>query len=671
MNADTVEILLESIRVAVFALALLRLSTVGRRRTELPQPGWFLIVTGFALLLFGSVIGVLEHFEAIGPFPISGGAATQVLLEQGFGFLGGFVLIVAGLFAWIPNITSVAQLRTTERTNQALLKAFPDLISRIGRDRIYQWVHVPADFHPVWGSENPVGRTLQEMLPAPLAEKAVTCHEAAFATGQSRTYEYTATIEGRMCYREARVVPLSDDCVLVIARDITVRKQTEQMLQRYTEDLELARTRHQKQAFELKRQAEELKVAQAHAEQASRAKSEFLAHMSHEIRTPMTAILGYADILMEGTSESEGMNAALTIRRNGEYLLAVINDILDLSKIEAGKLTIEKTSCCPGSLATDVAALMRVRAEAKGLPLEVQFEGPTPEQIVTDPIRLRQILINLMGNAIKFTEIGLVRLVVRLREAEGPTPRLQFEVTDTGRGIPKDQIRRVFRPFSQATGTGGPPVAGTGLGLTISKRLAEMLGGAITVQSVLGQGSTFTLTIPTGPLDRQRLFRCSAETGQQALPSDQGPPPRQKLDGHILLVEDGPDNQRLISYVLRRAGARVSIAEDGQRAVDMVLGAHFGRRQGDVDESFDLVLMDLQMPVMDGYEATRTLRQQGFRGPIIALTAHAMPTESQRCLEAGCDGFATKPIDREQLISLIRQHLGPPQSAADPLVTTV
>jgi PAS domain S-box-containing protein len=406
-----------------------------------------------------------------------------------------------------------------------------------------------------------------------------------------------------------------------------------------------------------RRAAEEAMAnARLAAEAANRAKSEFLANMSHEIRTPMTAILGFADILAENPLSDEAREAARIMKRNGEHLLGLINDILDLSKIEAGKQTVERVCCTPQYLFEEVLSTMRVRADAKGLPLTLEYQGSIPHHIHTDPTRLRQILVNLIGNAIKFTEAGSVRVVVRTDvDAAGETV-LCCDVIDTGIGMAEEQVRMLFQPFSQADTSVRRRFSGTGLGLAISKRLAGMLGGDITVSSTLGQGSTFHVTIATGPAD------CPASAPQptEASPHAAGGDAEPRLHGRLLLAEDGPDNQRLIAFVLRKAGAEVDVVDDGQKALDQALD------QAAQGMPFDLILMDMQMPVLDGYEATRKLRAQGYRGPIVALTAHAMTEDRKKCLDAGCDDYLAKPIDRRALLQLVARHTTPHRDADQP-----
>jgi signal transduction histidine kinase/ActR/RegA family two-component response regulator len=409
----------------------------------------------------------------------------------------------------------------------------------------------------------------------------------------------------------------------------------------------------ERQSAELAAKAAELEDARAAADTANRAKSDFLAHMSHEIRTPMTAILGFADLLTEpGQSAAERAEHARTIQRSGEHLLTIINDILDLSKIENGRTTVETVRCSPAQIVADVSSLMRARAAARGLTLTVAFAGAIPDTILTDPTRLRQILMNLLSNAVKFTHSGGVRLDVRL-QAGTPEPMMVFAVSDSGIGMTPDQIERVFRPFEQGDVSMSRRYGGTGLGLSISRRLARLLGGDITLQSRPGHGSNLTLTIATGPLAGVR----TAEIGAEGLAPESVPaspaPAAISLRGRILLAEDGPDNQRLISFHLRKAGAEVTIAENGRIAVDRALEALRAGRP------FDVIVMDMQMPVLDGYAAATELRERGYPGPIVALTAHAMTGDRERCLAAGCSAYATKPIDRHRLLQACAQQFSP------------
>ena len=419
-----------------------------------------------------------------------------------------------------------------------------------------------------------------------------------------------------------------------------------------TAELKRANEELEREVVERKRAELQLKKAKASAEGATRAKSEFLANMSHEIRTPMTAILGYADILLEsGETEAASVSraeAAKTIKANGEYLLGIINDILDLSKIEEGRMTVERIPCSPCTIVAEVASLMRVRADSKGLALHIEYEGGIPATIRTDPTRLRQILLNVTANAIKFTDTGQVRLLARF--IGGERPQMQFDVIDTGIGITDEQASRLFQPFCQADGSTTRRFGGTGLGLTISKRLAALLGGDVTlVQTTPGAGTCFRVSVGAGSLDGVEIVEGRSEAAEEAEDAHEpGETATLSLAGcRILLAEDGPDNQRLISHILTKAGAQVTAVENGKLALDAALMADANNLR------FHAVLMDMQMPVMDGYAATRKLRARGYTGAIIALTAHAMSSDRQRCIEAGCNEYASKPIDRRKLTSLI------------------
>jgi PAS domain S-box-containing protein len=452
--------------------------------------------------------------------------------------------------------------------------------------------------------------------------------------GTSFPVEYTATPS----LEKDRPIAL-----VLFFRDITERKQAEELQQQYNLVLE-----GQRQAME------ELYEA---AEAATRAKGEFLANMSHEIRTPMTAILGYADLLAGQLHQPEHLESLNIIRRNGDHLLTIINDILDFSKIDAGKLQVERQAWSPVVVASEVVSLMRVRAHGKGLDLKLEFAGPVPKTVLTDMARLRQILLNLVGNAVKFTETGSVRIVIGLADREAPQPKLVYEVVDTGIGMTAAQADNLFQPFQQAEASTARKFGGTGLGLAISKRLAVFLGGDITVSSQSGQGSTFALSIDPGPLEGVALLDQPNEAiaAPAAIPASGNPLPN--LNCRILLAEDGPDNQRVISFLLTKAGAEVTTVDNGRKALETALAAFRGRRFDDPRTPFDIVLMDMQMPVMDGYEATRRLREEGYTGPIIALTAHAMADDRQKCLDAGCDDYATKPIDRAALLGTIAAML--------------
>ncbi|QDT94381.1 Autoinducer 2 sensor kinase/phosphatase LuxQ [Gimesia algae] len=398
------------------------------------------------------------------------------------------------------------------------------------------------------------------------------------------------------------------------------------------------------------RMVEDLVIAQQDAEKASQIKSSFLANMSHEIRTPMTAILGFAEIMRQHNDDPEMNRHIDTIKKNGEYLLELINDILDVSKIEADKLEVEAIHCSLIELLDDVKTLMEIRAIDRGLDLTVLIDGSIPRWIQSDPVRIRQILINLLSNAIKFTRQGQVQLIVAASSIDTDEPVIQFDVIDSGIGMTGEQISRLFKPFMQADSSTTRQYGGTGLGLTICKRLTHILGGEISVKSEYGNGTTFSVTVKTGrcqekELVDQRTFETECKsTLNQTTESNFA-----EMNYNILLAEDGIDNQKLISYLLKKSGNTVTIAENGLIAIKKALDAL------EASSPYDAILMDMQMPELDGFAATKQLRSQGYLYPVIALTAHTMSGAREECLAAGCDSYATKPIQRDQFFATLNQ----------------
>ena len=390
---------------------------------------------------------------------------------------------------------------------------------------------------------------------------------------------------------------------------------------------------------------EQAELARVAAEQASHAKSKFLATMSHEIRTPLAAIVGFCDLLVDETiNNPQAVSYVETIKRNSTHLAALVDDILDVSKIEANQCAVE---VIPSNLRNEIETVMSVvqqKANDKGIALLVNYASDVPKSLLTDPTRLRQILINILGNAVKFTDQGAVCLTVeQARSPRGDAwRRVMFTITDTGCGIPSDQHNLVFDPFSQATRATTRIYGGTGLGLTLSRHLARLLNGDVVLkESVVGEGSTFIITIDAQLADVP-MNLTSAHVGAGALANE-----RPFSGKSFLVVDDSPDNQLLIQKLLQLQGADVCLESDGLE------GSEIGATQ-----AFDAIIMDMSMPVVDGYEATRRLRRRGVKTPVIALTAHATQRERDLCLDAGCDDYRTKPIKADELYEVVGKWCG-------------
>lgn len=413
--------------------------------------------------------------------------------------------------------------------------------------------------------------------------------------------------------------------------EVQVRKQAEAKLLEHRDELER----------QVEQRTHDLELARDQALRASQTKSAFIANISHEIRTPLTPIIGFAEAMMSDTQSKDECRRSLeSIIRNGRHLLNIINDILDLSKIEADRLEVERIPVVLLQVLSDVESAVGVLAREKGLEFAIRYDFPIPGTVHTDPTRLKQILMNLAMNAVKFTERGFVAIEVSYGRASS---KLQLDVIDSGIGISQENLDRMFKAFSQADSSITRQFGGTGLGLYISRRLARLLGGDIVLQSAQGVGSRFVVTIEAGDVSKSVLL--------QALPSEiavDGPvqPEDLKVHGRVLLAEDSPDNQQLISYYLRRVGAEVDLADNGEIACEMAMAS-----------DYDLVLMDMQMPVMGGLDAVRLLRAAGYGGVIVALTANAMKEDRDRYEEVGCDGFLSKPIELGRFYGVVAQYL--------------
>lgn len=417
----------------------------------------------------------------------------------------------------------------------------------------------------------------------------------------------------------------STPLVTVVVVDITERKLAEEILLKREEDL--------------------LRAKEA-AEVASKAKSQFLANMSHEIRTPLGAVLGFTELLEDPSfGEQERGEFLATIKRNGETLARIVNDVLDLSKVEAGSLQIDLKETALSAVVDDVIGSLLLQAQSRNIAVTSQYSDGFPKRVKTDANRLKQILLNVVGNAIKFTENG--KVWVHLKCEPKPLSRtstLVIDVVDTGIGISPEKQNKLFKPFSQADDSVTRRFGGTGLGITLSRRLANALGGDLVLTSSnCGEGSTFTITVEVEVMAAPSL--APFQGAQPAFHGDALRPHR--FDGRrVLVVDDSPDNQLLMNRILRGFGIQVDVAKDGQEGVQKALS-----------HDYDIVLMDIQMPVLDGVEAVRKLRAGGYAQPILALTAHAMKEERDRCLASGFDGYVTKPVDRNELLRQMSAQL--------------
>ena len=517
-------------------------------------------------------------------------------------------------------------LRQSEANNRALINAIPDLIFTHSGDGEYLAGHV-SDPDLLFDSlESLLHRKIGDVLPKAIADQHMAAFSKAIESKEVQTLTYSLPVNGQAKYFEARVVHSTGNEIVSIIRDITDRKVAEAELEQHRhhlEELVMSRT-------------DELAQAKNAAEAANRAKSSFLANMSHEIRTPMNAILGMANLLRRGGVSPVQAERLDKIELASNHLLGTINDILDLSKIEAGKFVMDDAPVNLDILLNTVQSMLTERAQAKGLDLIVEA-GHFPPNLQGDPIRLQQALLNYANNAIKFTETGSVSLRAIPTEETETSIRLRFEVRDTGIGIPAENLPRLFTAFEQADNSTSRKYGGTGLGLAITRKLAELMGGEVGVESTPGTGSTFWFTVclkkSEAPVDTLRSSATSAADAERMI--------GERFTGtRILIVDDEPVNLIVSQYLLEDLGFVVDTAEDGAQAIQRAR-----------ESSYALILMDMQMPNVNGLEATQQIRKLPNYGetPILAMTANAFTEDKLRCFEAGMSDFIVKPIAPDKI----------------------
>ena len=512
-------------------------------------------------------------------------------------------------------------LQEREARMRAILDALPDLIFVLDAEGRILDYHTHSNTDLLLPPDLFLGKHVTEVMPEYIAAQTDNALRQLKRTRQVQQYEYELTMSnGCQRWYEARLAACEDGNVAAVVRDITERKQAEAALAEMNAQLECALVR-----------AQELAVA---AEAASHAKSEFLASMSHEIRTPMNGIIGMTELLLGTPLNEEQRDYLKTLRSSADLLLSILSDILDIAKIEAGKMVLESVPTDLREVVEDTVKLFIPRARQKELALRAEVAEDLPPAVLADPMRLRQILANLVNNAIKFTEQGgvVVRAELLRREAERAWVRLSVE--DTGIGIPPERLHAIFEAFTQADSSTTRRYGGTGLGLTICKRLAELMGGHIDVRSEVGKGSTFWVDLPLPVAHAAAKPAHDNTMSAEPLPIPAGL--------RILLVEDNEVNRKVAVRMLQKLGCEVDIATDGRQAIDKT-----------AQHRYDIVFMDVYMPEMDGYEATRLIRQweaaTGSHQVIIAMTANAMEGDRELCLQAGMDDYLAKPFREAEL----------------------
>jgi len=557
--------------------------------------------------------------------------------------------------------THEEQLRESEERMRLLIEAVKDyaIFMVDVKGNVASW-NTGAERLTGYNAQEIIGQHLSIFYPPEALARGYPDVELIAAQENGRYEEEGIRIKkgGAEYWSNVTLTPLHDEHgrhrgFAKVTRDITERKLAEDALKKAHQDLEHkvqqrttellgAVERLQREIDERKIVEKELVKAKEAAYASNDAKNSFLANMSHEIRTPLGAILGFSDLLLQhDVNESDRTLYLKTLRRNGYLLLTIINDVLDLSKVESGTFQIDKSHIELNEFLGEIMASMSLKANEKGLSITIEADGAIPRVIETDPIRLKQIIFNVVGNAVKFTESGRVAIVLKeLTQIRGSS-KLAIDVIDTGAGISADNANKLFEPFVQVDASLTRRHGGTGLGLAISRRLAQALGGDVILsESTLGKGSTFTIIVDSGtPPTRTILFESSNET-DKAVTVNEAKESLAPL--RILVVEDQLDNQLLISRILKRLSADVDLAENGEEGVRKA-----------IHNDYDVVLMDLQMPIMDGYQAAAKLRQHGYDKPIIAITAHAFAEDKERTRESGFSGHLVKPINKESLFNTL------------------
>ncbi|WP_417382939.1 response regulator [Gimesia sp.] len=539
--------------------------------------------------------------------------------------------------------------------SEQILKFCIDIVVAIAEDGMILMASPSIESAWGWNAEESSGKNISDLLTEASRESFLHCISECVVSGKSATCELVVKRKDHSSNLYELTLhqldePNEDAQFIGVFRDISERFRYQNQQAEYLERLKQTRR-------ELKRKEFEVKSALNLAEQTNQAKSEFLSNMSHEIRTPMTAIIGYSEVLKESITQPEQHELIDIIQRNGDHLLQVINDILDISKIELGQYELRTVECFHLKILQELIASYQPKAAQKGLRLLTRIHETIPASIQSDPARLKQVLENLMSNAVKFTDHGSISIEVRVIARSNFERLLQFNIADTGIGISQEKLRHIFDPFTQADSSLSRPYSGTGLGLTLSQKLIQLLGGKLSVQSMLNQGSVFSVTLNIGNQNsefQQTGIRTESDETKSLSQNSSGINEGNysaDIKGRVLLVDDTQEILRLFSYMLTKMKLDVVTASNGREAIEKFQQAERQRKP------YDLILMDMQMPVMDGYEATRFLRSQNHQVPVIAITAHTLITDREKCIAAGCSDYLGKPVKFDVLSEIVSRHL--------------